>query len=33
MKRLASELSDMFKKSQELENDIRKKLEAIGYEV
>lgn len=33
MARLTSELSDMFKKSRELENEIRKKLEAIGYEV
>ena len=33
MKRLTSELSDMFKKSHELENEIREKLGAIGYEV
>lgn len=33
MKRLTSELSDMFKKSRELEEEIRKNLEAIGYEV
>lgn len=33
MKRLTSELADMFKKSHELEDEIRKKLEAIGYEV
>lgn len=33
MKRLTSELSDMFKKSRELEDEIRKKLGAIGYEV
>ena len=33
MKRLTSELSDMFKKSHELEEEIRKKLGAIGYEV
>jgi type I restriction enzyme M protein len=33
MKRLTSELSDMFKKSHELEDEIRKKLEAIGYEI
>ena len=33
MKRLTGELSDMFKKSHELEKEIRKKLEAIGYEV
>ena len=33
MKRLTSELSDMFKKSHELENEIRDKLGAIGYEV
>ncbi|MCM1316523.1 MAG: type I restriction-modification system subunit M [Alistipes senegalensis] len=31
MKRLTSELSDMFKKSHELENEIREKLGAIGY--
>lgn len=33
MKRLTSELSSMFKKSHELEEEIRKKLGAIGYEV
>ena len=33
MKRLTSELSEMFKKSHELEDEIRKKLGAIGYEV
>lgn len=33
MKRLTSELSDMFKKSHELEEEIRKKLGAIGYEI
>ncbi len=33
MKRLTSELSDMFKKSHELENEIREKLGAIGYEI
>lgn len=33
MKRLTSELSGMFKKSHELEDEIRKKLGAIGYEV
>lgn len=33
MTRLTSELSDMFKKSHELENEIREKLKAIGYEV
>ena len=33
MKRLTSELSDMFKKSRELEDEIRKKLSAIGYEI
>ena len=33
MKRLTSELSDMFEKSHELEGEIRKKLGAIGYEV
>ena len=33
MSRLTSELSVMFKKSRELEEEIRKKLEAIGYEV
>ncbi|MCM1316508.1 MAG: type I restriction-modification system subunit M [Prevotella sp.] len=31
MKRLTSELSEMFKKSHELENEIREKLGAIGY--
>ena len=31
MKRLTSELSEMFKKSHELEKDIREKLGAIGY--
>ncbi len=33
MKRLTGELSEMFKKSHELEEEIRKKLGAIGYEV
>ncbi len=33
MKRLTSELSDMFAKSHELENEIRKKLGTIGYEI
>ena len=33
MKRLTSELSEMFKKSHELENEIREKLGAIGYEI
>ena len=33
MTRLTSELSDMFVKSHELEEEIRKKLGAIGYEV
>ena len=33
MERLTSELSVMFKKSHELEGEIRKKLGAIGYEI
>jgi type I restriction enzyme M protein len=33
MNRLTSELSDMFAKSHELEDEIRKKLGAIGYEI
>lgn len=33
MKRLTSELSEMFAKSHELENEIREKLGAIGYAV
>ncbi len=33
MTRLTSELSDMFKKSHELEDEIRKQLGAIGYEI
>ncbi len=33
MTRLTSELSDMFKKSHELEDEIREKLGAIGYEI
>ena len=33
MDRLTSELSDMFKKNHELEAEIRKNLEAIGYEI
>lgn len=33
MARLTSELSDMFTRSHELEDEIRRKLEAIGYEI
>ena len=33
MTRLTSELSEMFKKSHELENEIREKLGTIGYEI
>ena len=33
MTRLTSELSDMFKKSHELEEEIKKKLGAIGHEI
>ena len=33
MSRLTSELSEMFARSRELEEDIRKKLESIGYEI
>ena len=33
MTRLTSELSEMFQKSHELEEEIRKKLGAIGYEM
>jgi type I restriction enzyme M protein len=33
MTRLTSELSEMFKKSHELEAEIKKKLGAIGYEI
>ena len=33
MARLTSELSDLFEKNHELENEIRKNLEAIGYEI
>ena len=33
MLRLTSELSEMFEKSHELEEEIRKKLRAIGYEI
>ena len=33
MGRLTSELSDMFEKSHELEDEIRRKLGAIGYEI
>ena len=33
MTRLTSELSGMFEKSHELENEIRKKLGVIGYEI
>ncbi len=33
MARLTSELADMFKKSHELEDEIRRKLGAIGYEI
>ncbi len=33
MARLTGELSEMFKRSRELEDDIRKKLGAIGYDI
>lgn len=33
MSRLTSELSDLFDKSHELENEIREKLKGIGYEI
>ena len=33
MARLTTELSDMFKKNHELEAEIKKNLEAIGYEI
>ena len=33
MKRLTSELSEMFARSHELENEIREKLGAIGYDI
>ena len=33
MTRLTSELSEMFAKSHELEDEIKKKLGAIGYEI
>jgi type I restriction enzyme M protein len=33
MKRLTSELSDMFTKSNDLQEEIRKNLAAIGFEV
>jgi len=33
MDRLTSELSELFKKSHELEDEIRKKMGAIGYEI
>ena len=33
MTRLTGELSELFKKSHELETEIRQKLEAIGYGV
>lgn len=33
MKRLTSELSEMFKRSRELEKEIKKQLGSIGYEV
>ena len=33
MGRLTAELSDLFAKSHELEEEIRKKLGAIGYEI
>lgn len=33
MTRLTSELSEMFKKSHELENEIKEKLGAIGYDI
>jgi len=33
MARLTSELSEMFEKSHELEDEIRKKFGANGYEI
>lgn len=33
MERLTAELSGLFAKSHELEDEIRKKLGAIGYEI
>ena len=33
MARLTSELSELFTKSHELENEIKKRLGAIGYEL
>jgi type I restriction enzyme M protein len=33
MTRLAGELSEMFKRSHELEGEIRKRLGAIGFEI
>ena len=33
MKRLTSELAEMFKKSHELEEEIKKQLGAIGYHI
>jgi type I restriction enzyme M protein len=33
MARLAGELSEMFKRSHELEDEIRKRLGAIGYDI
>jgi len=33
MKRLTSELSEQFKKSHELESEIKKNLEGLGYEI
>lgn len=33
MARLTGELSEMFKRSHELENEIRKRLGAIGYDI
>ena len=33
MERLTNELSELFKKSHDLEQEIREKLGAIGYEI
>ena len=33
MARLTAELSEMFERSHELEDEIRRKLGAIGYEI
>ena len=33
MQRLTSELSELFKKSNELQEEIKKKLGAIGYKI